>query len=148
MLAGEEYISQELPDYASERQSFVIKLFLAFIGWTMVLPIMMAKERVSSRSDRTTFIDTSSIDQNTTSSTKQTFLSHSSKKTQRFSVLVNDTSAEDFLHSLDEEYEKNSPESRKRASWFSGQQIKVGIDGGFVGYWSARELFQDKFLEL
>jgi hypothetical protein len=84
MLAGEEYISQELPDYASERQSFVIKLFLAFIGWTMVFPIMMAKERrVSSTSDRTTLIDTSSIDQNTTSSTKQTLLSHSSKKTQK-----------------------------------------------------------------
>lgn len=66
----------------------------------------------------------------------------------RFTIIVNETASEDFLRALDAKYENDNQHNAsppKRASWFTGQQIEVGFDGAFSGYWVTRELFQKKF---
>ena len=69
-----------------------------------------------------------------------------------FSIMVNETASEDYLAALDADYQTkiktvgNNPE--KHASWFSGQQIKVDIHGGFYGYWPSRKRENYKFDQL
>ena len=71
----------------------------------------------------------------------------------RFAVLVNETSADDYLRDLDEAYElkhqstASSPHSlnHQRSSWFAGQQINVNIDGSFQRNWKTRQDAEDKF---
>jgi hypothetical protein len=75
--------------------------------------------------------------------------------THRFAVLVNETSAEDYLRDLDEAYTSkvqfSSPSqssNHQRGSWFSGQQISVNIDGSFRRNWGTRQDADDKFERL
>lgn len=70
----------------------------------------------------------------------------------RFAVLVNETSASDFLGDLDEAYKQKlesaalSPSNiYKRSDWFAGQQISVNIDGSFRRNWKTRQDANDKF---
>jgi hypothetical protein len=44
VFAGEAYLLEAPPDYESERQSFVVKLILAFVFRTLILPLFLAKE--------------------------------------------------------------------------------------------------------
>ena len=70
----------------------------------------------------------------------------------RFAVLVNETSADDYLRDLDEAYElkhqssasSHSP-NHQRSSWFAGQQISVNIDGTLRRNWKTRQDAEDKF---
>jgi len=75
--------------------------------------------------------------------------------THRFAVLVNETSAEDYLRDLDEAYtskvQSSSPSqssNHQQSSWFSGQQISVNIDGSFRRNWGTRQDADDKFERL
>ena len=69
----------------------------------------------------------------------------------RFAVLINETSADDFLGDLDEAYKRKQQSSAlsesnyKRSSWFAGQQISVNIDGSFRRNWKTRQDAGDKF---
>ena len=59
----------------------------------------------------------------------------------RFAILVNETSANSFLHDLDEAYNNSKAiKQQRRSSWFTGQQISVNIDGTFAQNWEARDL--------
>lgn len=69
----------------------------------------------------------------------------------RFAVLVNETSADDYLRDLDEAHElkaQSSPSqlvNYRRSSWFAGQQISVNIDGSFSRNLKTRQDADDKF---
>ncbi len=67
----------------------------------------------------------------------------------RFAVLVNETSADEFLGDLDEAYKLKqqalSPSDYKLSSWFAGQQISLNIDGSFRRSWKTRQDADDKF---
>ena len=72
--------------------------------------------------------------------------------THRFAVLVNETSADDYLRDLDEAYESKQKSSApsplsnyQRSSWFAGQQISVNIDGSFRTNWKTRQDADDMF---
>lgn len=55
----------------------------------------------------------------------------------RFSILVDESSSEEFLRALDAEYEKSRKQATKQdrqANWFRGQQVRVGVDGGVVSF--------------
>ena len=70
----------------------------------------------------------------------------------RFAVLINETSADKYLHDLDEAYQLNAlsisrPQSpfNHRSSWFAGQQISLNIDGSFRNNYSTWQDSGKKF---
>ncbi len=42
---GEKYLLEDLPDYGSERQMLIVKFFLIFVLWTMIVPSFLASEK-------------------------------------------------------------------------------------------------------
>jgi hypothetical protein len=67
----------------------------------------------------------------------------------RFVVLVNKTSAKEYLNAMDTSYAQSRKSgSVSRATWFKGQQIDVGFNGSFRKGWTSRNENRHAFEEV
>lgn len=61
----------------------------------------------------------------------------------------NDNAVNDFIQQLDESaFNNGNIKSKKKASWFSGQQLNLDFDGSVASEWMTRRQSQEEFREL
>ena len=82
---GEKYLLEDLPDYGSERQMLIVKFFLTFLFWTMVVPSFLASEQRVASGDGSGSGNTSPKVASTTTTTKSS--SRTTRKTTTTTVV-------------------------------------------------------------
>ncbi len=69
---GEKYLLEDVPDYGIQRQMLIVKFFLTFVFWTMVLPSFLASEQRSDESPKETVASTTTTTKSSSRTTRKT----------------------------------------------------------------------------